>query len=123
MALAFAPLPALVFRRSHQPFGVHAAFSLHLYAFMLLLFSIATAIPAIGVPFGAGRSGSRVLDAVLSISLLLACGWYLYAAIGTVYGGRPGVRVAQAVGLAATVAAIVLGYRFALFLVTLLTTG
>ena len=121
MALAFTPLPALVFRRRGGPLAVHAVFSLHLYAFMLLLFSIATAIPAAGLPFGGERSASRLLDAVLSIGLLLACAGYLYTAIGAVYGGGRAGRILSAAVLTIGVAAIVLGYRFALLLLTLYT--
>jgi len=122
MALAFSPLPAVIFRRSGQPFAVHAVFSLHLYAYMLLLFSVATAIPALGMPFGVERSASRALDAVLSISLLLLCGRYLYVAIDAVYGGGRTERVMKSAALTIGVAAIVLGYRFALLLITLYGT-
>ena len=123
MVLAFAPLPALVFRRSKRPFGAHAVFALHFYAFMLLLFSVATAIPAAGVPFGAPRSPSARLDAVLSIALLVASATYLYRAIGVVYGGRTPWRLTSAAVLTCGAAAIVLGYRFALLLITLYTTA
>jgi len=122
MVLAFAPLPALVFRRRRQPFGTHAVFSLHLYAFLLLLLSIGNFIPAIGMPFGAERSASPVLDAWLSIALVLLCAGYLYLAIGRVYGGRTAERVVRAAVLTVGVTAIVLGYRFALLLITLYTT-
>jgi Protein of unknown function (DUF3667) len=122
MALAFAPLPALVFRRRGHPAAVHAVFSLHLYAFMLLLFSIATAIPAAGMLFGHERSTSPLLDAVLSIGLLLACAGYLYVAIGAVYSSTRASRLLSAIVLTAGVAVIVLGYRFALLLLTLYTT-
>lgn len=122
MVVAFAPLPALVFRARRRPFAVHAVFSLHLYAFMLLLFSVATAIPAAGLLVGGERSTSGLLDAVLSVGLLLACASYLYVAIGAVYGGGRLSRVLPAAALTVGVAAIVLGYRFALMLVTLATT-
>jgi len=123
MALAFAPWPALVFRRRRQPFAAHVVFSLHLYAFLLLLLSMGNFIPAIGMPFGAERSASPVLDAWLSISLVLLCAGYLYLAIGRVYGGRTAWRVISAGVLTVGVTAIVLGYRFALLLFTLYTTA
>jgi uncharacterized membrane protein len=122
MVVAFTPLTAAVFRRSHRPFAAHAVFSFHLYAYLLLLFSIATAIPAAAVPFGGQRSLSRNLDTVLSIALLIACGVYLYRAIATVYGGGRASRAAAAVGLTAGVVVIVLGYRFVLMLITLYST-
>jgi Protein of unknown function (DUF3667) len=122
MVVAFAPLPAIVFRRRRRPFAAHAVFSFHLYAYLLLLFSIATAVPAAAVPFGGRRSMSQNLDTVLSLALLTLCALYLYRAIGVVYGGGRGARVWSAGGLSVGVVAIVLGYRFALMLITLYTT-
>jgi hypothetical protein len=63
-----------------------------------------------------------VLDRVLSINLLIACAIYLYAAIGVVYGGGRTPRVVSTIMLTVAAAAIVLAYRFALFLLTLYTT-
>jgi hypothetical protein len=108
MTLSFAFLPAIVFRRPRQPFAAHAVFSLHLYAFMLLLFCIGTMVPV-------------TLDLVVSGGLVVTCGVYLYFAIGTVYGGSPAARAFKSAGLAIGVAAIVLGYRFVLLLITLYT--
>jgi hypothetical protein len=122
MVAAFAPLPALVFRRSRLPFAAHAVFSLHLYAFMLLLFSIGTAIPAVPIVFGGVRSPSQTLDAVLSISLLVAGGIYLFTSARVVYGSRGARRVLGTVALTIGMAAIVLAYRFALMLITLYST-
>jgi hypothetical protein len=50
------------------------------------------------------------------------CAGYLYLAIGRVYGGRTAERVVRAAVLTVGVTAIVLGYRFALLLITLYTT-
>jgi len=123
MVVAFTPLAALVFRKAKRPFAAHAVFSLHLYAFMLLLFSIATAIPAATVLSGAVRSTSRLLDAVLSIGLLLACAVYVYVGSAAVYGGSRGRRIVQATVLAIGMGAIVLAYRFVLLLITWSTTS
>ena len=122
MALAFAPLPALAFRRRGRPFAAHVVFSLHLYAFTLLILSIGTPVPNVPVLFGGVRSTSRLLDGVLSISLLIACAIYLYAAIGAVYGGGRMARIVSTIVLTGAVAAIVLAYRFVLFFITLYTT-
>ena len=122
MVLAFVPLPALVLRHHRRPFALHAVFSLHLYAFMLLLLSAGNVIPAIGMPFGYERNASTVLDAILSIALMVACGWYLYLSIGRAYGGGRWSRLAAAIALATGVGAIVLAYRFALLMITLWTT-
>jgi hypothetical protein len=119
MALSFAILPALVFFRRGRPLVVHAVFSLHLYAFLLLLLCVATAIPPIDAWFGGGGFASEPLDHAIFIGLLVACAVYLYFATGTVYGTRGVLRVVQTLALAVGVAIIVLGYRFALLLITL----
>ena len=91
MALSFALLPRIVFRRGRHPFAAHAVFSLHLYAFMLLLFCMGTMVPAVNLWHGGVRSTSQNLDHVLSIGLVPRAAIYLYFAIGAVYGGsRPG---------------------------------
>ena len=87
-----------------------------------MILSIGTPVPAIPVLFGGVRSTSPVLDGVLSITLLIACATYLYAAIGSVYGSRRSGRILSTIVLTAAVAAIVLAYRFALFVFTLYTT-
>lgn len=119
MALSFAVLPRLVFRRGRHPFAAHAVFALHLYAFMLLLFCVATVIPAVNLLHGGERSTSDLLDHVLSIGLMTACAVYLYFAMARVYGGSRRARALQSAALTIGVAAIVLGYRFVLLLITL----
>jgi hypothetical protein len=123
MAVSFAFLPRIVFARGRHPVAVHAVFSLHLYAYMLLLFCVATTLPAVNLLHGGVRSTSDMLDHVLSTGLMAACGVYLYFAIGRVYGSRGTTRVLQAAGLAVGVTAIVLGYRFVLLLITLYGTA
>jgi len=44
-----------------------------------------------------------------------------WVAIGVFYGARGAARAVKAVGLAFLMLAIVLGYRFAIFLVTLIS--
>jgi hypothetical protein len=121
MVVSFTALPAVLFRRRHRPFVTHAVFTLHLYAFLLLLFCIATTIPALDMLSGDVRWPARLLDAVLSIAILIACGIYVYVAIGAVYGGRQARRTIESLALTVGAAAIVLGYRFALLLLTLYT--
>ena len=101
----------------------HALFSLHLYAFLLLLFCVATAIPPVDLWFGGAGFASERLDHVLAISLLIACALYLYVATGAVYGAKGAIRVLEVVVLTVAVASIVLGYRFVLLLVTLYSTS
>ena len=122
MTVAFAILAAVVFRRGKHPFAAHAAFSLHLYGFMLLVLCVGMAIEGAGMRVGGAQTPSPLLDAILSTVLLLVCGVYLFLAIGTVYRWRGPARVMASIGLTVGVAAIVLGYRFALMLLTLYTT-
>lgn len=122
MALAFALLPALVFRGSKRPPVTHGVFALHTYAYLLLLFSIATGIPAVDRLLGGAGFASEPLDHAISVVLLLACGIYLFASTATVYGASGASRVVKALMLTLGVATIVLGYRLVLLLVTLYTT-
>ena len=118
MALSFAILPWLVFRRGRHPFAAHAVFSLHLYAFLLLLLSVGTLVPAVTIEGGV-RSMPDSLDHVLSITLMAGCAIYLYFAIRRVYGGSRMDRLLRSLVLTVAAAAIVLGYRFVLLLITL----
>ena len=65
---------------------------------------------------------SAQVDNVVTGALLLASAVYVYLGAGRVYPGRAGVRAAQAIVVAAIVGAVILGYRFAIFLITLYTT-
>jgi len=123
MALSFSLLPAVVFLRSKRPAVTHAVFALHLYAFLLPLLCVVTVIQATDARLGGAGFASRPLDLALVFSSLLACAGYLYAATGTVYGARGILRGVQTALLTVGVGAIVLGYRFALFAITLYTAG
>jgi len=119
MAAAFALLLPLVNFRQRRPFMVHVVFALHLYAFLLLLFCLALAAGWLSRLLGGGGLDAPIVDNVLSIINLGACGVYLFLAIKPVYGTDGVARPAQAIVLALAVAALVLGYRFLLFLITL----
>jgi Protein of unknown function (DUF3667) len=122
MVLPFAVLLPVVFLGRRKPFMAHLIFSVHLYAFMLLVFSVAViAADADLLLGGAGLKSSRV-DNVLSAINVTACAAYLYAAIGPAYAARGWARAIKAGLLVGAAAAIVLGYRFALFLITLYST-
>ena len=122
MSLAFVPFLAIVFYRSGRPFVINIVFSLHLYAFVLIIFSAVLTITAvIGLLGGPGLTSASV-DSVSSIGLLLACGAYLYAATGVVYDAKGLVRFMKAIALTVVVASIVLAYRLGLFVITLYTT-
>ena len=122
MTVPFAALLPLVFMRRRRPFMLHVVFSLHLYTFLLLLFSVALVVAKVSEWAGFGGLDAPIVDDVLSVLNLAACALYLHAAIGPVYGATGGLRVAQAAGLAVAVGAIVMGYRFVLLLITLYGT-
>ena len=119
MMMPFALVLPLMFFASRRPFMVHLAFSLHLYTFMLLVFCVALLVGRISGLLGFGGLDSPSVDTVLSLMILGICAVYLYFAIGRVYGARGVAGAAKAIGLSFVVGAIVLGYRFALFVITL----
>jgi len=122
MTIPFALLLPLAFLRKRCPFMVHLAFSLHLYTFLLLVFCAALLAAKLSALIGFGGLETPWVDDVLSVANLAACAVYIYLAIGPVYGATGALRTAKSVLLALAVAAIVLGYRFLLFLITLYTT-
>jgi hypothetical protein len=122
MTIPFASILPLAFFRAHRPFMTHVVFSLHLYTFLLLVFCVALLLARFNELVGFGGLDVPRVDNVLSIANLAACAGYIYLASGPVYGASGKLRAAKAFLLALAVAAIVLGYRFALFLITLYTT-
>ena len=122
MTMPFALLLPLMFLSQRRPFMLHVAFALHLYTFLLLWFCVALLVAELSKLLGGGGLDAPRVDTVLSVLNLAACGAYLYAAIGPVYGSHGGWRVVQAALSTIAVAAIVLGYRFALFVITLYGT-
>lgn len=121
MTAPFSLLLPLVFLRERRPFMTHVVFSLHLYSFMLLLFCVALFAASLSAWIGFGGIQVPAVDMAISIVLLATCALYLFLAIGRAYGVRGAWRVAQSVVLAIAMAVIVIGYRFALFLITLAT--
>lgn len=122
MTFAFALLLPVAFFRERRPFMIHVVFSLHLYTFLLLLFCLALLAARLSASLGFGGADTPMVDNVLSIANLTACAVYIYLAIRPVYGAKGMRRVAEATVLALAVAAIALGYRFALFFITLYAT-
>lgn len=122
MAFAFALLLPLAFVREGRPFMTHVVFALHLYTFLLLLFCLALLVAKASALLGFGGLDTPAVDNVLSVANLAACALYLHLAMGPVYGVTGARRVVTALLLALAVAAIALGYRFALFFITLYGT-
>ncbi len=122
MTLPFALILPLCFLRERRPFMTHVAFSLHLYTFLLLLFCAVLLAAKVSALLGFGGLDTPNVDNVLSVVNVLACAVYVYLAIGPVYGAAGASRIATSFVLATAVAAIALGYRFAIFLITLYET-
>jgi len=122
MAVVFAAFLPLAFVRERRPFMTHVVFALHLYTFLLIVFCAALLAAKLSGQLGLGGLDAPMVDNVLSVANLAACALYLWMAIGPVYGARGRARAMKAMLLALVVAAIVLGYRFAVFLITLYAT-
>ena len=122
MALAFAPMAALLFRGRRLPIGAHVVFALHFYVFEMMLFSLSLVIVAGSVLLGGPGLNDATFDTVLSVFNLLSGAVYLWFACGVAYEATGLSRIAKAALLALWAAALVPGYRFAMFLIGFLTT-
>lgn len=122
MTFPFALLLPLVFLRERRPFMTHVTFSVHLYTFLLLVFGVALLAARANALLGFGGLETPRVDNVLSVVNLAAGAAYIHLAIGPVYGVTGARRIASTLVLAFAVAAIVLGYRFVLLLITLYAT-
>ena len=122
MVLPFGLLLALVFIGRRKPFIAHVVFSLHLYTFLLLLFTVAVVAAAVNLWLGGAGLASARVDNVLSVINLLACAAYLGMASARAYGDSGVMRWVRVALLALAAGAIVLGYRFVIFLITLVAT-
>ena len=121
MVLPFAGLLALLFIGQRQRFMAHLAFSLHLYAFLMLLFSLAVLFAKLVSAFGGPGIESAGMDNGLSLFNLAVSGLYIHAALGPAYGISGMQRFLKALALTLAAPALVLAYRFAIFLITLQT--
>jgi hypothetical protein len=121
MVVPFAALPAWLFRKLRRPFAAHLTFALHVYSFLLLLLCVASLVVVVSGLFGAGRD-SEPIDHAVALGALALCALHLLFAVARSYGARGFARFFQAAALTVSVAALALGYRFAIFLFTLYTT-
>lgn len=119
MTVPFALLLPLLFFRSHRPFTVHAVFSLHFYAFLLLLFCVVLAIAALDAALGGAGIQSPFMDITLTAVIFVSSLTYLLLAISLVYQEHGVARFVKAFLLALAAGAIALAYRFLIFLITL----
>jgi hypothetical protein len=123
MVLPFALVLQAFFPRRGAGLVLRTVFALHLYSMLMVLFSAAVAIAGLEALAGGRGIHSPAVDIVLSTLNLAACILYLYFATGRVYPSSRAVRALKALGLGIIVAAIVVGYRFTIFVITLYTTG
>jgi hypothetical protein len=121
MVLPFSLLLPVLFR-PRRPLATHLVFALHLYAFLLLVFCVWLAIAAVSVLLGGPGLESPRMDTVLSTINLAVCSAYVYVAIGEVYAAKGMPRLVKSLTLALAVFALVLCYRFLVFLITLYST-
>lgn len=122
MALALVPVIGAIFYRRHRATGAHVVFSLHLYAFVILLLCFSLVLAQAQHVAGGNGLQSPMVDTSLSVFNLAACGIYIFLAIGPMYGAKGRSRIVQAVALSAAVGILFVGYRFGIFLITLYTT-
>jgi uncharacterized protein DUF3667 len=118
MVLAFVPLLPALFYGARRRFGAHVVFALHFYAFVLILLCVSLLLAEGQLLAGGDGLESRAVDLTLSIFNLSACAAYLWLAL-PFYGSSGRARLLKAIVLAMAVGAIALGYRFAIFLITL----
>jgi hypothetical protein len=118
MALVFVPFLPALFHGAHRRFGAHVVFALHLYAFILLLLSFSLLLAQGQLLAGGDGLASPAVDMALTLFNLAAFAAYLYFAV-SFYGSRGLPRLAKAVALALAVGTISVGYRFAIFMITL----
>ncbi|MCE9658137.1 MAG: DUF3667 domain-containing protein [Burkholderiales bacterium] len=121
MVLPFAGLLALLFLRQRQRFMAHLAFSLHFYAFLMLVYSLAVVFAKVVSTLGGPGLESAGMDLGLTLFNLAVSGFYLHAALGPAYAASGAPRIVKTLMLTIAALAIVIGYRFAIFLITLYT--
>jgi hypothetical protein len=121
MTVPFALMLPVLFYRERRSFGVHAVFAVHVYGFLLLLWCVSLGIAGVDVLCGGPGLESARMDDALSIFNMAGCATYLYVAIGRVYRARGAARLVASLVLSVGVAAVALGYRFGLLVLTLYT--
>lgn len=122
MAVPFTLFLYIATLRKHRPFTTHIVFSLHFFAFLLLLFCFSLVLAEINVAFGGKGLSSANVDTWLTLLNLVTCTLYLYMAIGVVYDKGRLYRSVIAAALGLSVTGILLAYRFALLIITIAAT-
>jgi tight adherence protein C len=115
-----APYVTFLFARAVTPILMFVGAAL--YVFVLTLACVALLLAEGQHMLGGGGLRAPAVDLALSIFNLIACTAYIYLALGPVYQSSGVPRIAKAAALATAVGAIFVGYRFAIFAITLVTT-
>lgn len=122
MGVPFALLLMLLFMRGARQFAAHVVFTLHFYAFQLLVLCALLALLLVQTWFGGSGIASGGMDVALFAIQLGTSAVYLYIATGKVYAVRGVRRFVSVAALIAAVGCVVLGYRFFLFVISLYGT-
>jgi len=122
MVLPFAALLPLIFFGRGRPLGVHIVFSVHFYAFVLLLLCLPLGFMIVLKLSGGPGVPSAFVDNVISIFLVVSCATYLFLSTKLVYGVGGLARAFQTAVLMAAVVCIFVGYKIVLLPITLYTT-
>lgn len=122
MVLPFALFLPLIFWKKKRPFAVHVVFSLHFFAFVLLVYSLPAAGIAVANIVAKQAHWSPLIDDILTVAILILLGGFLYHAIKSVYDARGIAGGVQTLLLTVAYMLCFLGYRFALVPITLYTT-
>jgi hypothetical protein len=119
MTIPFSLLLPVLLYRKRRPFGVHVVFAVHVYGFLLVLWSVSLGIAVINVWLGGAGIESAWMDNALTIFNMAGCATYLYLAIGRVYRVQGVARLVTTLAFSAGVALLALGYRLGLLVLTL----
>lgn len=114
-----------VYWRARKFYVQHLIFSLHFYAFFMLLISAWNATVALVLRGLAGigsRPSATVVDNYFGLVIMAGIGAYLLLSLRTIYHERLWVTVGKALALTFAVALILQLYRFILFFVILYST-
>ena len=123
MVPMFALLAWLLSPRSGRPAVAHVVFALHFEAFLLLALSVL--FPLIGIPaaisFAMLGLPEAYTDPIMTWVLNLLCAWYVYVALGRVYGGAFWARGIKAAVFVLLLVSVIRVYRLVVFFVTFYT--
>ena len=122
MIVPLAIVALLLFGNSRRPMVSHAVFALHFLAFMLVLYSVTLPLVSAVMRLVAPDSFDPQVDIVVTLMQLALCAIYLTMAVPVVYRTTGLTRIAKVTLLVLALPFVILGYRFAIFVITLYST-